>query len=120
MKIAATTVARGNLNQWRAGQGARIRAKSEDVFRACDHIAKQWAALRDPLELTADEIKLAVHRAISQQRRKEYGDLPASADTFWEQISSIAQRWNVATKREDWEKSTKTVPKPAEAERMAA
>ena len=109
MKIAPSTAALANLNHWRAGQGAKIRAnRPMEVFRACEHIAQLAAPVRDPLILTADEIELAIHRAVSLERRRIHGIPGKNPDEWWSQIIAIADRWKIHTKREAWETTTKT------------
>jgi hypothetical protein len=113
VKISPRTAALANLNHWRAGQGARIKAnRPPEVYRACEHVALQYAAVRDPLELTADELAICVKSAISQERHKLHGPLGRiTADEWWEQIDAIAKRWGIKTTRDQWERSTKTEAK---------
>jgi hypothetical protein len=113
MKIPATTAARANLNHWKAGQGDRIKAKRPpEIYAACEHMARMCAAVRDPLELTRDELGTAVKRAITQERNKRHpGGLPKTADEWWEQVSAIAEQWGVKTVRSEWESTTKTEAK---------
>lgn len=60
MKIPAKTVEIARFAHWRAGQGARIRAnRPSEVYGACEHTARRLAPVRDPLELTADELATA-------------------------------------------------------------
>lgn len=115
MKIPAKTVEIARLSHWRAGQGARIKAnRPPEVYSACEHVARRLAPLRDPLELTADELATAVKAAISQERRKmNPGPIPKSADEFWTQISAIAERWGIKTTRDQWERSDKVERKAA-------
>lgn len=109
MKISPRTAALANLNHWRAGQGAKIKANRPlPVFRACEHIAGLLAPMRDPLILTVDEIKTAQNRAISMERRRVYGPLGKDSDEFWQQIAAIAQSWGITTARSEWESVTKT------------
>lgn len=107
MKISPRTTALANLNHWRKGQGARIQAnRPREVYLACEFTAAQLAATRDPLELTADELGIAVKRSISQERNKIHGPVKGlTADAWWDQISAIAQRWKINTTRDQWERS---------------
>jgi hypothetical protein len=108
VKIPATTAARANLNHWKAGQGARIKAARRiEIYRACEYIAVLCAAVRDPLELTKDEMILAMRRAVSAERRKLHGPLPRTGDEWWEQINAIAEQWGIKTTRDQWTSSTK-------------
>ena len=109
MKIAPSTAALANLNHWRAGQGSKIAAnRPPEVFKACEHIARTLAATRDPLILTSAEIELAIHRAVSLERRRIHGVPGKNPDEWWVQIKAIADRWKIHTKREAWETTTKT------------
>jgi hypothetical protein len=121
VKISPRTAALANLNHWRAGQGARIKAnRPVEIYRACEHMAMQWAPVRDPLVLETkapkdgklSELEVCVMRAISQERHKLHGPLGRiTADEWWEQIDAIAKRWGIKTTREQWERSTKTEAK---------
>lgn len=109
MKISAHTAALANLQNWRANQGAKIRAnRPPEVYRACEHLARLWASVRDPLILTSAEIEQAIHSALSLERRRIHGIPGKNPDEWWESIKSIADRWKIHTKREDWERVTKT------------
>jgi hypothetical protein len=117
MKIPHRTATLANLNHWRQGQGAKIKANRPiEVYRACDHRAQLVAAIRDPLILSADEIKLCVQSAISHERSRQFGAIAGmSADTWWEQISGIAARWGIETSRAEWTTETKSHSATAEA-----
>ena len=105
-----TTPAMANLASWRANQGAKIRANRPlEVYRACDHQAQLWAAVRKPLVLSQAEITEAIKCAISQERRRQHGPLAGiDADTWWDQINAIASAWGIHVNRTDWESTTKT------------
>lgn len=121
MKIPHHTAALANLNHWRAGQGAKIRANRPlEVYRACEHLAQLAAPVRDPLILTAAEIDLAMHRAISLERRRIHGIPGKNPDEWWEQIKAIADRWKISTARADWEKTTKTGQLAEQSSQQAA
>jgi hypothetical protein len=114
MKISVRTAALANLNHWKAGQGGRIKAnRPPEVYRACEHVAQQWAAIRDPLILTPEELGIAVKTAITQERNRRQKNTPPpeSADEFWAQVSAIAEHWGIQTRREQWERSAKTPEK---------
>lgn len=106
MKISPRTAALANLNHWKAGQGARIKAnRPAEVYRACEYMAQSFAAIRDPLELTPDELTIAVKRAISQERNKTNPDRPLrslSLDAWWAQIDAIQRAWGITLTQEDW------------------
>lgn len=108
MKISPRTAAIANLSHWRAGQGAKIKANRPlQVYRACEHIAQLVAPSRDPLILSADEIKLAQQRAISQERRRIHGPIGKDPGEWWEQIEAIGRAWNIPMTLSEWESSTK-------------
>jgi hypothetical protein len=109
VKISHRTAALANLAHWRAGQGRRIREnRPVEVYRACDYTAQCLAPIRDPLELTSEELAICVKRAVTQERNRVHGPLMnITADQFWEQISVIAERWGIKTTRDQWERSTK-------------
>jgi hypothetical protein len=92
------------IDEWRRS----VRVQPE-VRRAMEHIAHElahdaaWRGETKPIVLTARQAKLAEQRALSLQRRVEHG--PPERFTFeawWTQIATIAERWNVATSREEW------------------
>lgn len=103
---------RGLMAVWRAGQGLRGAKGVREVLRALEFIAEPIAAVRawdetpEPIALTGKELRLAQHRAISQQRRIEHGPPPKNPDVWWEQIETIARGWGIETKREDWTTDT--------------
>jgi hypothetical protein len=81
-----------------------------EVRRALETIALEvadtaaWRETSKPIALTARQRQLAVQRAISLQRRCEHGPPERlGADAWWDQISAIAARWNVATTRDEWQ-----------------
>jgi hypothetical protein len=115
MKIPVRTAALANLNHWRANQGAKIKAhRPIEVYRACEHMAQLAAAIRDPLTLTAEEIAIAIKRAISHERNKRHGPLGRiTADEWWSQITAIAEQWGIKTDRSEWETKTTSDRKEA-------
>jgi hypothetical protein len=129
MKIPVRTAALANLAHWRAGQGARIKANRPiEIYRACEHMAMQWAPVRDPLVLETkapkdgklSELEVCVMRAISQERHKLHGPLGRiTADAWWEQIRAIAERWNINSTRDQWERTTTTEGKDARRQEAA-
>lgn len=97
------------IAEWRQAQGIRGAAGVPEVLRALEFIAQQEVTnIRDgePLRLTAKQLRIAQHRAISQERRRMTKHAPVTSDPelWWEQIKGIAARWNIATEREHWEK----------------
>lgn len=96
------------LASWRAAQGRRAANSVPEVMQALEFVAGQvagilaWNANPEPLLLTRAQVRLAQHRAISLQRRVEFGQLPKSNEDWWEQISAIAARWGIATLYEEW------------------
>ena len=109
MKIPPKTVALANLNHWRAGQGAKIKANRPlEVYRACEFMAQLLAPRRDPLTLSRDEISTAMRRAVSQKRFASHGPIRGlSEDEFWAQIESICRAWGLEANRADWTAKTK-------------
>ena len=102
------------IAEWRRAQGIRGANGVPEVLRALEFIAQQEVAnIRDgePLRLTAKQLRLAQHRAISQQRKAEakHAPIPDDAEHWWMHIKAIADRWNIKTERADWEKQ----PTPA-------
>lgn len=106
-------ITKGIMDEWRTEQGHRGSKGVLEVLRALEFIALPIAEVyarqteHQPLRLTGKQLKLAQHRAISQKRRAEFGDMPADPDTWWGQIESIVARWGIATTRADWEATTK-------------
>jgi hypothetical protein len=97
------------MAEWRLAQGNRGANGVREIMRALEFIAepladlKAWTKNDDaPLRLTRKQLVLAQHRAISQQRRIEFGPPGKDPDAWWEQISAIAQRWGIETEREEW------------------
>lgn len=108
------------IAEWRRAQGERGANGVPEVLRALEFIARQEVANvldGDPLRLRKQHLMIAQHRAISQQRKAEHGEPPADVELWWEQISAIAARWGIETKRSDW---TKDKPKAPPADRMEA
>lgn len=102
------------IAEWRQAQGIRGANGVPEVLFALEFIAQQQVhTVRDgePLRLTAKQLRLAQHRAISQERKRMTKDAPVPEDPelWWEQIKAIADRWNIKTERDDWEK--KPVPR---------
>lgn len=101
------------MDEWRQAQGHRGAKGVIEVLRALEFIALPIAEMcarqteHQPLRLTGKQLRLAQHRALSQRRRAEHGDMPADPDTWWGQIESIAARWGISTARSDWESTTK-------------
>ena len=98
------------IAEWRQAQGIRGANGVPEVLRALEFIAQQQVHMvRDgePLRLTAKQLRLAQHRAISQERKRMTKDAPVpdDAELWWEQIKAIAERWNIKTERADWEKN---------------
>lgn len=96
------------MADWRKGQGHRGANGVEEVLRSLEFIAEPvanllaWGKGSESLVLTGKQLRLAQHRAISQQRRLDYGRLPKTNEEWWEQITAIAARWGIATAYEDW------------------
>jgi hypothetical protein len=109
MKIPAKTVALANLNHWRAGQGAKIKANRPiEVYRACEFMAQRLAPYRDPLTLNKDEIATAIKRAVSHKRQAQHGPLRGlGEDEWWTQIEAICRAWGLEANRADWTVNTK-------------
>lgn len=96
---------RAVMNEWRTNQGERGAAGVPEVLHALEHIASRRAASvaeGERLRLGARDLRLAQHRAISQQRKRLHGEPPASGDVWWEQISAIAAGWGIVTAQADW------------------
>lgn len=101
------------LTQWRRRQGDKASKGVPEVMRALEHIASLHASFRSwsdnpaAIVLTVEELMQARHRAISQQRRIEFGSLPPkSPEAFFAQVETIANRWGIATRIEDWTAKT--------------
>ena len=116
---ASRHIARKLLAEWRAGQGRRAANGVTEVMRALEFIAQPIAEMEarretpQPVALTRKQVRIAQHRAISVRRRIEFGSPEGmAADLWWEQISGIAERWGIATTRDDWEPK-KTVKEAA-------
>ena len=96
------------MARWRLEQGHRGANGVPEVLRALEFIAEKlanvacWTDSPEPLLLTAKQLRLAQHRAISLQRRIDHGILPRTNEEWWEQISAIAERWNITTHYDDW------------------
>lgn len=109
------------MSVWRAGQGLRGSKGVREVLLALEFIARPiaensaWSENPEPIVLTMKQLKLAQHRAISQQRRAEHGPPGKDPEIWWEQISGIAKRWGIETTREEWETTTPTTKQEAAA-----
>jgi hypothetical protein len=107
--LSPTERRRLTIAEWRQAQGIRGANGVPEVLRALEFIAQQEVSrIRDgePLRLTAKQLRIAQHRAISQQRKAETKNAPVpdDAELWWMQIKAIADRWNIKTEREHWEK----------------
>lgn len=106
------------LTEWRAAQGHRGANGVLEVLRALEFIAEPiavqtaWKNAPEPLRLTAKNLRLAQHRAISLARVNEFGPPPKDPAVWWAQIQQIAARWNIPTHYDHWE--------PRNPERAAA
>lgn len=111
-----THIARRLMAEWREGQGKRASKGVPELMRALEFIAQQiadgeaWKPDPRAVSLTRKQVRLAWFRAISQRRRIEYGPPGKSADEWWEQIKSIADRWGVETNRAEWEATNSGKP----------
>jgi len=107
------------MDAWRADQGKRASNGVREVMRALEFIAQPIAEMEarkefpQPVVLSRKQVRIAQHRAISAQRRIEQGPPDMPLEVWWEQIAAIAQRWGIATTREDW--TAKTSDKAREA-----
>jgi len=101
------------LEQWWERQGDRASKGVPEVARALRHIASLHASFRSwsdnpaAIVLTVEELQQGRHRAISQQRRIEFGGVPPrSPEVFFDQVQQIASRWQISTRIEDWTAKT--------------
>lgn len=101
------------VHTWRERQGRKAARDAPEVLRAMEYLATLQASVASwhdeprPIVLTHDELRLARHRAISQQRRLEFGpNPPPSPALFFDQVRTIAERWGIATTIEDWTAKT--------------
>lgn len=100
---------RAIMAEWHAAQGERGAAGVPEVLRALEQLARlkmHTVPEHGRLRLTAKDLRLAQHIAISQRRRIEHkgSEPPADVEVWWSQISEIAARWGIPTRREDWER----------------
>lgn len=100
------------MARWRADQGHEARDVPE-VFRAMEHIAglqaslRSWAERPDRIWLDEADLALARKRAISQQRRLEFGDIPPKVEAvFLDQVREIGERWGIRLAAADWTQAT--------------
>ncbi len=105
------------MQSWRAFQGNRaadgVKAMMQSLEFIAEPIANQQAFAEQPIPvvLTRKQVRLAQKRAISQQRRAEFGPPEQQTpDAWWEQIQTIAARWKIPATKEEW--SAKKQPKP--------
>jgi len=112
------------MAEWREAQGKRGAQGITEVLRALEFIAEPIASQQawkgdntPPLRLTAKQLRLAQHRAISQERNRQHGPIMPSlkADHWWEQIEAIGRAWNIPMTPSEWESSTKTMQMEAAA-----
>ena len=99
---------RAMLTEWRDVQGARGAGGIAEVWQALVSIAEArshvaaWNDKAGPLRLSRQDLRLAQHRAISQQRRLEHGRPVGDGAAWWEQVKEIAERWKIPVAYEDW------------------
>lgn len=90
-------------DDWLHRQGRPQSRGIPELLRALVHIAEPIIALRgwseDPATLTLDrdQIRLAVHRAVSQERYRQFGVNGTAAQT-----EQVCQQWGIEFRAEDW------------------
>lgn len=85
---------RPHFDNWMTVQGARIKAARPDpVYLACVRLASDRARHGGPVKLSADDIEECAGRALSNERVRRFGRLPASAEEWGRQIASITEAW---------------------------
>ncbi len=95
------------MARWRGEQGEPLSRGVPEILASLEFIALPIAGLRgysddpEPIVLSADQVRIAQHRALSQERRRLYGDVRSNA-AHWEQIETLAAQWGIDTRIEDW------------------
>lgn len=97
---------------WLAGQGTRAAKGNEMLRRALENVARPvadvmgWNENPEPLVLTRDQLKTACQRAISQERRLRYGQIPKDRFVWWQQITDVAASWSIEVTPHWWDETT--------------
>lgn len=104
--------------EWLREQAPRAAHKVPAVMKALEEIAwpialvRAWNPKADVILLSRAQVKVAIQRAISQERLKRYGLLPRAAAPWWEQIKTIADEWRIEITPEWWGKETAAALNP--------
>ena len=109
------------MDDWRARQGMRISNGVPQVLSALESIAGDIANLAawrstepGPVTLNADEIRLGLHRAVSQERRDRFGPLHRVSDAlWWQQITDVSHGWGFEADWDDWRVKARQAAEPA-------
>jgi hypothetical protein len=87
--------------EWRAEQAPRAAQGVPEIMKALEEIAYPialvmgWNPKTDKLLLSRKQVKVAIQRAISVERRKLHGPPPVQPAAWWGQISAIAEGWKL-------------------------
>jgi hypothetical protein len=98
------------MADWKARQGQRLSNGVPQVMSALEQKASSIANLAawksttpEPVTLNAEEIRIALHCAISQERRDRFGPLHrTSAALWWQQIIDVSRGWGFDADWDDW------------------
>ncbi len=101
------------LDDWKLGQGAKIKAaRPEPIYTACLFKAQDQAQLKalddrvTGIILTKDELKACCQSALSIERRNRHGRPERySTAQWWAQITDLATEWQVEVTPEWWSKT---------------
>lgn len=101
------------IDDWMAGQGAKIRqSRPEPLYAACLLEAMDQAkakALDERISgIVLDQAKVneCFQRAISAERVRRHGRIPHDAQRWWSQIVPIAAEWGLTITPGWWSKKT--------------
>lgn len=107
------------MGDWRNRQGLKSSKGVAEVMRALEEMAKPlattmaWKPGDHRLILDADQLRIAKQRAVSYRRLIEFGQIPKSADAWWDQIDTIQRRWGIELTRSDWTTDTPSAKEAA-------
>lgn len=105
------------LADWHERQGKLVSRGVPEVLRSlywrAEEIAQYEARKAEPgpVTLTAAEIRLCQHRAISSARRDRFGPVERQTPSaWWQQITDVSHGWGIAADWDDWKEQPPPPP----------
>lgn len=110
------------IDDWRVRQGEGVSRGVPQILRQLEIVARSglpgdidpktrvrgaeeiaWETNGGPIILSAKQIRIAIHAAISQERVDRYGPLHRQgAGLWWQQIIDVSHGWGIEADWDDW------------------